>query len=215
MDYTTLIAPKATAGSIASWINSDSVTPVAPTLIQEAESFIYRRLRHWKMLTKATGNMVIGNDFVAQPSDYLEARTLMITGINKRLLDRKTIDEVTAAYQYDGTGVRVNQQPGIYSNDGTTLAFDSPSDQTYPYMLRYYQQPLALGPSNLTNFITSLYPRLMRVALMAGASEFMKDAGQGTYDRTYWEQLIMAEIMASQAESDHEQRAVTGSYQLS
>ena len=170
MDWTTLTSAKSVAGSIASWINSDSVTPIASTLIQEAESFIYRRLRHWRMLSKATGAMVIGQDYIAQPSDYLEAKLLMITGVNKMKLTRKTIEEVTYAYQYDGTGARVNQMPLRYSNDGSNLAFESPSDQTYPYLLRYFAQPAALSGTNTTNFLTNIYPRLMRVALEVTAS---------------------------------------------
>lgn len=212
MDYTTLTASKSTAGSISAWINSDSVTSSSPTIIAEAESFVYRRLRHWRMLTKVSGSptFTIGNDYIALPSDYLEAKLLMITGVNQQWLTRKTIEEVTAAYQYDGSGTRVNQMPLLYSNDGSQIAFDSPSDQAYPYLFRYYAQPAALSGSNTTNWLTQFYPRLFRTALMAGATEFMKEAGQGQFDRTYWEGIALTEIGIAQVESDMEQRKVTG-----
>lgn len=210
MDYNSLTGSKSTVGSIAAWINSDSVLSSAPTIVAEAESFVYRKLRHWRMLTKTTGSMVIGNDFISYPSDYLEAKILMITGVNKARLKRRTIEQVTNAYQYDGSGIRVNQQPVIYANDGSQLVFDSPSDQTYPYLLRYFQQPLALSGSNTTNFLTLFYPRLFRCAVMVGACEFMKEGGQGEFSRDYWAQQAIGEIGIAQAESDMEQRTLEG-----
>jgi hypothetical protein len=72
--------------------------------------------------------------------------------------------------------------------------------------LIYYAQPAPLS-SSLTNFITNLYPRLMRCACMTQASEFMKDVGAGQIDRTYWEQAALAEIQFAQTESDRTMRA--------
>jgi hypothetical protein len=209
MNYTSLIGDKSTVGSICSWINSNSVLTSAPSIVEEAESFIYRRLRHWRMLASATGTFTIGQDYIALPTNYLESKLLITTGVNKSKLVRDTLESVTLSYQYDGSGARINQQPRIYANDGTNLAFDSPSDQAYPYLLRHFAQPTALSTS-ITNFLTTYYPRLLRCALMAGAAEFMKEAGQGQFDRTYWEQLAITEIAQAQVESDMEQRTIEG-----
>lgn len=207
MDYTTLTNSSATAGSIANWINSAAVQSGAPTIVSEAELYIYRRLRHWRMLAPTTGTMVIGSDYIALPADYLEDKLLYITGTNYAKLTRKTIEEVIASYGYDSSGNRINQQPLIYFNDQSNIKFDSPADQTYPYLLYYYQQPAALSSSN-TNFLTAYYPRLMRCACMAAACEFAKDSGQGNFDRTYWDQLTELEIAKAQAESDRAQRSM-------
>lgn len=208
MNYTTLIGAQTTAGSIAAWVNHSSVVANAPTIIEEAESFIYRRLRHFRMLNQTTGTMTISSGNISFPSDYLEDKILYITGVNYMKLVRKTPEEVVASYSYDSTGTQVNDMPLIYCNDNTSIRMDSPANLAYPYLLWYYQQPAALSASNTTNFLTTYYPRLMRAACMAGASEFMKDAGMGNYDRTYWEQNALAEIAVAQAESDRSVRSM-------
>lgn len=216
MDYNTLIASSTTAGSIAGWINHQSITAVAPTIIQEAESAIYRRLRHIKMLTSTTGTMTAGgtSDFIAPPSDYLEDKLLYFTGTAFAKITRKTAQELVSNYCYDGSGNRVQTQPSFYTNDQTNIKFESPADQNYPWLLWYYQQPAALSATNTQNFLTNQYPRLFRCACMTSASEFMKDIGQGSYDRTYWEQMTEAEIMTAQAESDRSQHTVEAGMML-
>lgn len=217
MDYTTLIADKNTAGSLANYINHASVQSAASFIIAEAESAIYRRLRHWRMKTETTGNMVVGNDYIAPPTDYLEDVYFQILGavgsqVFQQQIKRKPDQEVKKRYQLDGTGARVQQMPMIFytsGNGGTPrLKMDSPADKTYPYELTYYQQPAGLSGGNTTNFLTITYPRMLRCALMAGAAEFMKDSGQGNYDRTYWDQLAQIEIDTANAESDRQGRSV-------
>ncbi len=213
MDYNTLIGSKDTAGSIASWINHSAVVSAAPTIIQEAESFIYRRLRNWRMLTSlTTATMTISSGSLGLPERYLEDNDFIITGTGFKQMVRKTPKQVRALYAYDGSGNRIVAPPSFFYNDGTNFVFDTLVDQSYPYDLLFYQQPLALGTftdggtssgtGGPTNFITQYYPRMMRCACMAGASEFMKDMGQGNFDRTYWDNLAEQAIAVANVESD-------------
>lgn len=151
--------------------------------------------------------MTAGNtsDFVTMPSDYLEDKAFYFTGTSYSKLTRKTLQEVLSNYAYDGSGNRVQTQPSYYFNDQTSLKFESPADQNYPWLLYYYQQPLALSATNTSNFLLSTYPRMMRCAFMTAGSEYMKDAGMGNYDRTYWAQMTEAEILEAQRESDRSQ----------
>lgn len=215
MDYTTLVASKSTAGSIANWLNSSLLQDAAPTIIAEAESFVYRRLRHWRMITETTGVLTVNQDYllISAVTRYLEDKTLWLNGlvggtVYQQRVVRKTLEEVKANYQFSSAGSRVQQTPMIMYNNGTQLKFDSPPDLAYPYELTYYQQPAALSGSNTTNWLTDTYPRLLRCACMAGAAEFMKDSGTGNYDRTYWEENAMAEIDTAMAESDRAQRSL-------
>lgn len=207
LNYTTLIASSSTDGSIANWVNHSAAQASADMIVLEAESFIYRRLRHWRMMNSATGVMSVSNQYIALPSDYLEDKSLYITGVNYQKLTRKTMEEVVASYVYDGSGNPVPSPPQIYFNDQTNINFNTVPDQAYPYQLWYYQNPAALSVSN-TNFLTTYYPRLLRCACMMSACEFMKDAGQGNFDRTYWAQLAENEISVAQTESDRAQRSM-------
>lgn len=215
LTYTQLIGSSSTDGSIANWLNHASIVNSADTIVAEAEAWIYRDLRHWRMLTSTTGAFTanIGGtttvvDYIALPGDYLEDKLLYITGIYFSRMVRKTLEEVISLYGYDGNGNRIVQQPYYYYNDQTNLKFDSAPDQAYPYLLYYYQQPASLATVNGgVNFLTQFYPRLLRCACCMMAAEFMKDAGQGNYDRTYWMTQASGELAKAQVESDRAQRA--------
>lgn len=211
MDFAQLTSGKASAGSIANWTNNGTVQPVAASMVAEAEGWIYARLRHWRMLTPpAAGSLSIGSDTIALPADLLEPFLLRITGVSSGEIAQRTPQEIYRLWAFDSTGARVNQRPRYYAFDQSSLRFDAPPDQSYPYILVYFQKPAALSGGNLTNFLTSFYPRLLRAACMAQACEFLKDSGQGTFDRTYWDQMAQAEIDVAQAESDRAHRATTG-----
>lgn len=206
MDFVSLTGT--TAGSIVSWLNHPALSTVGTQIVQEAESFIYRRLRHWQMLTSTSGTLTASATTIAVPADFLEDKKFRITGTAASDITRKTIQEVIGSMQYDGSGNRVAQQPVKMFNDKSNFQFDSPCDQVYPFTLWYYQQPVALSATNTSNFLTTTYPRLMRAASCAAAAEYMKDSGMGNYDRTYWAQMTQAELDAAQAESDKHERSI-------
>ena len=209
MDYNQLIASSATAGSIARWMNNSTIVGDVPEIVVEAESWIYRRLRHFKMIpAPVTGTLTIGQDNLALPADHLEPIVLMTTGNYYQFLDQKPMQEVLASWAWNGDGTtRVQQQPMIYYFDQSAFRFDSPPDKAYAYALLYYQQPAPLSVS-ITNFLTATYPRLVRCACMAAACEWAKDSGVGNFDRTYWDTLAQDEIDKAQAESDRSHRGI-------
>lgn len=208
MDYTTLISGTGSQGSIASWVMHTAAAGAAPTIVQEAEAFIYRRLRHWKMLTSTAGTATTSAVTVTVPSDYLRDKLWKFTGTDAGNATRKTIQEVVTAWSYDSSGARVTGKPQIYSNDKDSIHFDVACDKAYPFSLFYYQQPTALSTSSATNFLTNTYPRLLRCACMIGASEFMKESGQGDFGRTYWTEQALMEIDEAQKESDSQESSM-------
>lgn len=207
MDYTQLVSAQGVPGSLCTWVNSSTMQGDTPEIVLEAESWIYRRLRHFKMLTDPLdGTMTVGQDYIACPADLLEPFLLWTTGQYQQFLTQVTPQQLIANWQYTGQGnARVQQQPMLYYQGETTLRFDSPPNLAYDYNLIYFQQPAPLATTN-TNFLTQTYPRLVRVACMAQAAEWMKDSGQGNYDRTYWDTLAQDEIDKAQAESDRAKR---------
>lgn len=205
-DYNTLIGTS--AGSISDWMNSTTLSSASPTIVNEAQSDIYRRLRHWQMLTSTNGTMTTSQATMPVPGDYLQEKLFWITGTSFQKMTRKPAQEVIQNYSYDGSGNRVVTQPQIYFNDKSNFQFDVPSDKPYPFLMYYYQQLSPLSTTNTTNFLTETYPRLMRAACMVAASEYMKDAGVGNFDRTYWEQIKEMELDKAQQESDTHERSI-------
>lgn len=207
-----LTSSSTTAGSIANWMSKSSISSgpggVADTIVQEATSWTYRRLRHWRMLSAPTSiTLTVGIDTAAFPTGFLEPDQLWLLNGSVYFLVQKDPQQIPLLWQFDGNGVRVNQQPVVYSFNDTSIVFDSPPDQAYQAWISYYQQPEALSEDNPTNFLTTYYQRLLRCACMAGACEWAKDNGQGNYERTYWDQLALDEIAIAQQESDRARRA--------
>lgn len=201
MDYTTLIASRSTAGSLKNWINRDTIDP--DTVLTEAQGLIYTTLRHWKMKAEATGTMTASSDYITLPSDFLDVRhKLRITGTSAATLSKGDETSVHDRYQYDGTGVRIVEQPQWWYISGTQAKFDTLPDQNYPYLLPYYQRPAALGTATTTNFLTTDLPRLLRTTCMLIACEFEKEVGQGKYDRDYWQEQFTYQMSKVQAASD-------------
>src|ERR1700689_184525 len=125
MDYNQLVASQGTPGSIATWINSSTIVGDAPEIVLEAESWIYRRLKHWRMFpAPVTGSFVINQDWINFPSDMLEPSFLVTTGQYFQIIYQKPAQEVISNWQYTGTGTtRVQQQPLMYYFDQLTIRF--------------------------------------------------------------------------------------------
>ena len=70
MTYTSLIAAKGVAGSIANWVGYGKLDTVA--LLDEAQSIIYSILRCREMRTEWTYGLAIGQSDVALPSRFLD-----------------------------------------------------------------------------------------------------------------------------------------------
>ncbi len=205
MDFTTLVANKSIAGSICNWINRD--TTDGRTILTEAQAYIYTRLKHWRMKAEVEDFLVYGQPWIDVPDDFIDVREFRLTGNYNTRLKRGDERSIQVHYNYDVDGRRVLETPGWYYIGGPGLAFDAVPDYEYPYLLTYYQVPEDLSADNPTNWVTRFYPRLLRSACMLLAVEFEKEAGQGSFDRTYWENIFLAEKNEIQGDSDIVERA--------
>jgi hypothetical protein len=220
LTWNTLTGTTNTPGALARWLNKSTLSSGAggdaDLILQEATAWIFARLRHWQMLTAPiSATMVVGADQIAVPADVLEFDFIMIAGVAsgtfyQQELLQKPINEVYRAWAYDGTGARIQQTPLIYSFNQSFIQMDQQPDLAYPYVYTYYQLPAALSANNATNFLTTFYPRLLRSVCMMMGAEWTKEANQGQYDRTYWEQQAADELNAAQTQSDRARRAIRG-----
>lgn len=196
-NYTTLVADRDTDGSIKNWINKSTIP--STTVLEEAESWIYRRLRVRDMLSVDTSNTIAsGEDTLALPTGYLGIRVFMLTSPSRRMLRSTTEAEVETLRPYSSAGVVQSSVPGAFYADGSNFHFNCKADRAYTTRLVIYKQPTALSGSNLTNFLTSRYPRLLRCACLAFASEFLKN----TKTMNDWLAKAQAEIDEINIEND-------------
>ena len=57
----------------------------------------------------------------------------------------------------------------------TKLQLDCAMESASQFKLLYYRSPKPLSATNLTNWLTDRYPKLLRVACMAASADYMKD----------------------------------------
>ena len=171
MTYTTLVAAKTAAGSIANWVNANIPSD---EILSDAQSDIYQRLRVREMQTRATLAVALGASTVALPSDYLNFRALLDQyGCAIRKRSERVLEMMKA---YDSSG---NLTSGVITNcadDGTTLYFDVQASVAVSFTLLYHRLPADLSATNLTNFLTGRYRTLLKAACLVRAYQWLKKA---------------------------------------
>lgn len=206
--YTTLVAAKSTAGSIAQWLNKDNL-PVT-SILEEAEQYLYRRLRLKEMLAVATGsisasaNPATGPSTLAHPTGYIASQSFRLVGTTTITLTRKSLKEIEEGYTFTSTGSYNRSTPLAYCSVAATFQFDTAADAAYSYRLAYYRQLDALSSVNTTNVLTDRGQRALRAACMAFGNEWLKDSEE----KNYWLQVCDVEMARLNAEDDFEQTGV-------
>lgn len=193
MNYATLIGAKSVEGSIRNWINHASVPATA--ILVEAETEIYRRLRTREMRANVAVALAQGASSAALPVRYLDPIAL----------HHRSGESLTYKTQRDINGLRVWDEvtsnftrgwPGMFSVFDELLQFDCVADRAYPLVMSYWRQPAPLAGDNQTNFLTDRYPRLLRVACLRAAAEFMESMDKfNSYDAQMTRMLAEIDIM--------------------
>ena len=129
-DYTTLVGLRTVDGSIKAWLNNSTIP--SETVLEEAEAYLWSRLRVREMLATTTGTLGSATETIVLPSDYLRMERLAFTGEWAQELDRADPGRLEAMYRWDENGTRLEGLPTAYASFGTILQLDSPADQAYP-----------------------------------------------------------------------------------
>lgn len=152
---------------IASWLNRDDLTSIIPTFIQFVESDVNSRLRHQKMVVRATATS--DQEYVQLPTDWLEAINIHIVD-GTQPLTYVTLNEAD----------RINKQqiitsPTFYSiMDDALEIIPAPSSNIEIEMIYYGKIP-ALSVSNPTNWLLTKAPDLYLYGSLVHASPYILD----------------------------------------
>ena len=201
--YQTLIGDRSTEGSIRNWLANATVP--ATTIVHDAETWLWRRLRLREMLTVQSGvSLALNSDAHTLPSDYVQRRALTFVGDYKARARFVTVEDLEQRRDYtqSGSTVTISEGPPTHcAVYGTQLLFNVKADQAYPLRLVYYAQPADLSPSNPTNFLTGRGFLALKYACLAFAAEFLV-RDQTEIDR--WLTKAAAEAMALIQEDETE-----------
>lgn len=194
MDYTSLIAPKGTAGSIANWINySDAILPLAD-ILDDAQALLFRGgaaasasinpLRVQDMIeTGVTLNVAAGAVSAARPSDFLGL--LRMADQNNVEVKMKDVSSLIDRRAYDTSGNPLQGNSPAHvalGNEGGApmFLFDIAPNANIVMTYAYFKEPARLSGGNTTNFLTTKFPHLLRAACLAVAADFLSDDAKYT-----------------------------------
>lgn len=201
MNYTTLVADRETAGSIKSSINFSRID--ADAVLDEAEAWIYAKLRVRQMRSTATVSILSGASSAAFPTGYLDPIQLAIPGHCNRL--RRWDEERFRTFLgWDEDGVLPTGLPTIWADFDDLIQFNTLADQAYTAKMVFYKLPTALSTDNETNWLTTRYPTLVRRTCLMFAAEERKE--YDTRDRA--EKDALNQIAEIRIEADDAMRGI-------
>lgn len=196
MNYSTLIAAKTTAGSIKRFVNYSELD--SEQIVLEAQALLYQTLRVREMRTEFSDlALAPGASYIALPSGFLDPIWLKDVTNN---IDLKLRPEQSLVRRrvYE-SGALVSSIPCQYAIFGEKLQFEYAYETAATLKLVGFKKPDDLAvTTNETNFLTSRYPHLLRVACLVQAYDFMSNATKYQSNLS----LLSALIEKTNAESD-------------
>lgn len=176
MNYTTLVADKATEGSIKYFVRHSEVP--SSYILERAQDAIYQILRVREMVKRAEGTIAAATSQLTLPTDLLEIMSLSRTGVNAGRIIMLDQEHFEARLGVDGKGALFEGTPTFCTFDQTKVYFDCAADEEYTYRLWYVQKPAMLSGSNETNFLTTRYGNLLEAMCKHYAYEHRENDGK-------------------------------------
>lgn len=171
MNYATLIAPKSTPGSLASWANYGLAPAV--DVLADAQSLLFLTLRVREMMTDLTPiALASGESSAPLPLGFLDPLTLRNAAGQQ--LAHKDVNGLLNRRTFNSAGVLSSGQPGVYAIFGERLQFDAAASAATTLQMVYFKKPANLSDTVQNNFLTDRYPNLLRTACLAVAADFRK-----------------------------------------
>jgi len=165
--------------SAADWLNRSDLTAVIPTFIQLAEAKFNRELRTRDMLIRAEATSE--NEYVAMPSDFLEAYNLELNYITTPPQQPLTFVGPNEAKTLKANHIVADDYSGgpgavryftIVNNAFELLP--APQDNC-DLILTYYAKIASLSNTNPTNWLLTKSPDLYLYSTLLEAAPYLKD----------------------------------------
>jgi len=155
--------------AVQNWLHrSDTnLTNRIPEFIALCEAKFNRTLRLTTMETRVSATL--DERYEDLPSDFLEMRTIEITGDSGGQLEYMTPGDLRNRYRASGTGV-----PKYFTIIGTTIEFAPAPAGSYTMEMVYYKAIPALSDSNTTNWMLTNNPDAYLYGSLLEAAPFMK-----------------------------------------
>lgn len=173
MTYTTLTAAKTTAGSIKSWVNYARLD--VEQIVEEMQTLIYQNMRVREMRSLWSPSVSIGDSTKALVAGFLDPNGKLRDTDNNVYRYVATPDRLEEMRIFE-SGALSSRQPYNWTIFDEALQFDAKFDEARTLRLPVHKSPALLAASsNETNFLTTRYPHIVRMACVVRAHAFMKN----------------------------------------
>ncbi|UOF77888.1 hypothetical protein [Caudoviricetes sp.] len=155
----------------ADWLNRADLTAVIPTFISLAEAKFNRELRVRDMLTRSEATTT--NEFVAMPSDFLEAYDLELN--MSGLAPQQSLEFIGPNEAKTLKANKITNQVRYFTIiDGAFELLPAPTGNTN-LLLTYYARIPALSSTQTTNWLLTKSPDLYLYSVLLEAAPYLKD----------------------------------------
>jgi hypothetical protein len=167
--------------SVANYLARTDLTDQIPDFISLAERRILREVRIRQMLVSLDLAATAGNNKIALPADFLEARDLVVVGnptkpmnyLSPSALSRNSLSSVSG-------------QPANYTILAEEFQLAPSPDFAYTLSLLYFAKPASLSDDNQSNILlVNLPDMLLYAALLEAEPYLMNDARLATWVSMY------------------------------
>jgi hypothetical protein len=161
-----------------------------PTLINDAEREIAKKLKVQGFIVPVTGVMVAGTSVYQKPDRWRETISINYgagAALNQRTQLFPRVMEYCRMYWPNEA---LTAPPLYYSDYNYQNWLITPTpDQAYPFEIIYYEQPILLDATTQTNWLTEYIPQTLRYRTLLECTPFLKNderipVWQGMYDQS-------------------------------
>jgi len=196
MSYKTLTGAKTVEGSIRNWVNWDKAP--ATVLLADAEATIGQKLRCKEMRTLVTGTIAIGATSITLPSGFRGVKSLKLSGDYTNRIVMRDASEFEDGLTYQTDGSLDTGTPSACTLTGDSILLNREADIEYNYRMHIMQTPTAMSTGNDTNFLSTVYPHMLRAACLYHANLHRKDMKEASK----WQAIMSDAIQDANVEAD-------------
>lgn len=171
MNFTILTGAKSVAGSIKSWQNYDKLD--AESILAEAETMIYERLRVREMRASDSLPVRVGASSLDLPDQFLDP---ILTWDITNDVEIEPKDEADLERMRSWTAAVLDSgDPAFYAVYDEAFQFDCTTTTAWRLRTVFYRRPDPLSTSNTSNWLCTRYAHLLRMSCLATGARFAHD----------------------------------------
>jgi hypothetical protein len=168
MNYAQLVA------EIQSYTENTFQTTDIDTFIQQAEQRIYNSVQLPALRKNVTGNLTLGNKYLATPSDWLSTFSLAVINANNEYLYLLNKDVNFIRQSFPDTDAEFYGQPQYYAVfDNNTFIVGPTPDASYNAELHYFYYPESITTAG-TSWVGDNFSSVLLYGSLLEAYTYMK-----------------------------------------